>query len=139
MQAFEFIQTAYRILQFGKLKENWDSYGALPIDKPNLNLAFRFLIKLEHEFWTNKIQLPKPQVYPSPEGYVVFEFENEKGFALELNVLYKDGKKYIEWLLCLSNDQEDWVEVSKELDIMDLSKYEAIQELIKDVQNREKN
>ncbi len=62
------------------LKENWNSYGAPPIDPGTLGFALAFLVR------TMRDGTPRPAVLASPRGGLQLEW-HEQGIDLEIKVL----------------------------------------------------
>lgn len=68
-----------RIIEFVKLKDNWDGYGAIPIKE----LTLVSLVKYLRSVFSDE-SLYKPDVediYPTPYGSIVIDFETERGLV----------------------------------------------------------
>jgi hypothetical protein len=59
-----------KLRSFKELKENWDSYGALPPSPATIDAAIRFIRKADRNL------LPLYFAAPGPNGELVFEFRN---------------------------------------------------------------
>jgi len=65
-----------RINSFSKLKKNWDSYSAKPINKKTINFAKSIVpILEENDGWF---------VAPCSGGSITFELDNKKILLMEL-------------------------------------------------------
>src|SRR6266571_2089414 len=72
--------TIEQILPLFDLKENWNSYGAPPIDPGAIGFALAFLVN------AMQVDTPRPAVVPSPSGGLQFEW-HEQGVDLEVEAL----------------------------------------------------
>ena len=71
---------------FKDLEENWDSYGASPIEEELIEKAFNLLLLSQLG------NIPKPFVFPRKDGGVNFEWhKGDKFLSLEIR---KDGMGY---------------------------------------------
>ena len=68
-----------RIIEFVKLKDNWDGYGAIPIK----DLTLVSLVKyLRNVFSDDSFYKPDVEdIYPTPYGSIVIDFETERGLV----------------------------------------------------------
>jgi hypothetical protein len=69
-----------RLYQFGKLPENWDSYGAKPVSAAARNAAFHLLGGLSSP------STPEPILVPTSDGSVQIEWHTG-GIDLEVRIL----------------------------------------------------
>jgi len=75
-----------RLHRFANLEQNWDSYGASPIDEGLIRQALQMLLSSDLE------DVPKPFVVPRKDGGINFEWDfGEKFLSLEIR---KDGMEY---------------------------------------------
>jgi hypothetical protein len=70
-----------KIIAFRSLNENWDGYGALPLEVKSASSAIQFILLLNDRI-IEKIN----DVYPTPNGTVSLVWENEKNERLALEV-----------------------------------------------------
>jgi hypothetical protein len=59
------------IEEFGRLKENWDGYGASPIGEQGREYARHFINVIE----ASPFGLPAPEICPKPNGTISLEWE----------------------------------------------------------------
>jgi hypothetical protein len=75
-----------RLHSFSQLADNWDSYGASPIDESLIRQAIQLLKA------SNLDDFPKPFVVPRKDGGINFEWDiGEKFLSLEIR---KGGMEY---------------------------------------------
>jgi hypothetical protein len=65
-----------RLWSLAKLKENWDGYGASPINQNAILNSISFLDLIPTSF--NKM-IDEDTITPTPYGTIVFDWENDKG------------------------------------------------------------
>ena len=70
-----------RIRSFAQLEENWDSYGAPPIDQSSIRNAGEFA----RQCAVSLTPRTEPDVQPTASGYVEFSWESENQ-SVVLNV-----------------------------------------------------
>ncbi|MCH8844243.1 MAG: hypothetical protein IID61_14885 [SAR324 cluster bacterium] len=68
-----------KLASFLSLEEDWDSYGALPIDIEMINRALSILSNITKE------STPLPDIFPTSGGGICFEW-NSKQAALEVEI-----------------------------------------------------
>lgn len=61
-------QLGARFVELAELREDWDGYGALPVDRQALIFAARLVRD------TVQVGLPMPEVFPVPDGGVQLEW-----------------------------------------------------------------
>lgn len=76
-----------RLHSFSQLKDNWDSYGASPIDEDLIRQAFQLFLSSNLDK-----DVPKPFIVPRKDGGINFEWDS-KGKFLSLEIR-KDGMEY---------------------------------------------
>jgi hypothetical protein len=74
----EFIE---EILSFQSLKENWDGYGAVPLEVKSASNALKILDKIG----TSNIAKVN-EIYPNTHGTLTIEFENKNTEKLHLEI-----------------------------------------------------
>jgi hypothetical protein len=97
--------TAQKLTELSDLPENWDSYGARPID----HSAIAFAVQLLSE--TMQADTPAPAVVPTNRGGVQLEWHT-RGIDLEIEiqspgrilVSYEDHRSGKEWEAELTSD-----------------------------------
>ncbi len=90
------------INEFSSLDEGWDGYDAAPISQSAIREALQLI----------KVISRQPEVFPTPNGYVQFEFSKDNGDYLELKITDNDVVVYVlkgsyDELYHLSFDQID--------------------------------
>lgn len=71
------IPVVQRLKKFAELKQNWDSYGAKPIEWSTISRAIDFFSKvLFQNILESKNNLPIPFVAPLSDGGIQFEWRN---------------------------------------------------------------
>jgi hypothetical protein len=93
------------ISQIGELKENWDSYGARPIDPPCAEATANLLLSVLDS------GTPKPFVVPTSRGGIQLEW-HRAGVDLEVeiesparvNVFFEDQREGTEKEITLTGD-----------------------------------
>jgi hypothetical protein len=75
----EIVKNWSKLLQFKRLGNNWDRYGALAPDEKTIDTAIDFLTKKVHD-----LNLPIYFVAPGVNGEVMLEFKGSEGKAAEL-------------------------------------------------------
>lgn len=69
------------ILSFKSLKENWDGYGAIPLEVKSASNSLNILNKLDFAC-ISKVN----EIYPNTHGTVTVEFENKYSEKLHLEI-----------------------------------------------------
>jgi len=69
------------ILSFKSLKENWDGYGAIPLEVKSASNSLNILNKLDFTC-ISKVN----EIYPNTHGTVTVEFENKYSEKLHLEI-----------------------------------------------------
>lgn len=70
-----------QIVSFRALNENWDGYGALPLEVKSAANALN-VVNNFNDFLISKIS----EIYPNPHGTITFEFENDFDEKLLLEI-----------------------------------------------------
>lgn len=73
------------INEFSSLCEGWDGYDAAPISQPAIKEALRII----------KVVSRQPEVFPTPNGYIQFEFSKDNNDYLELKITDNDVVVYV--------------------------------------------
>lgn len=79
------------ILSFKSLKENWDGYGAIPLEVQSASNALSILNKIDDKS-ISKIN----EIYPNTHGTVTIEFENQNLEKLNLEIGNNSFAYYLE-------------------------------------------
>jgi hypothetical protein len=88
-----------QLASFRSLEENWDSYGALPIDENAIRSARALLVELA------VAQLPSPYVVPTSKGGLALEWH---GQARELGLEILPGNRGAEVFFANDETGEEW-------------------------------
>lgn len=84
-----------KLLEFGDLEPDWDSYGAEPVALKAVQKAERLLSKIADQFYPTKGEKICPfDIAPRSDGGVQFEWRSAKG-ALEVEVHPSQGYGYL--------------------------------------------
>jgi hypothetical protein len=75
IQDYEYLRN--KIISFGNLKHNWDSYGAVMISQNTIRKAIEYLSHLSDEPWS---------VVPVCNGSIQFELSQD-GFDIEILII----------------------------------------------------
>lgn len=101
------------ILSFKSLKQNWDGYGAVPVEVKSASNTIKILDKISTS-GISKIN----EIYPNTHGTVTVEFENYNSEKLSLEIGNESFAYYIELNslnVCFYNDLSFSNENIKEL------------------------
>lgn len=74
-----------KIGKFSRLKENWDSYGAKPIDKECIDKSLKIIEELIKLKSTESFDIPNPFIAPLSSGGIQIEWERDERY-LEINI-----------------------------------------------------
>lgn len=75
------LQIIKNIIAFKSLNENWDGYGALPLELESAMNAVTIV-----DFLTEKHLQKVSDYYPNPHGTITFEWENEHEEIINLEI-----------------------------------------------------
>jgi hypothetical protein len=115
-----FPRSMQRIEQSRWLGGDWDSYGGLPPSRETVCYAYLLLSELIDAATSTGKLLPEPGVLPGPTGTLQFEWElGDREFEIEFSV--NAGMASITYLLCASENEEDWEEGEMSGSIQDQS------------------
>lgn len=110
-----------KITSLMELPENWDSYGALPIDR---SLAY-VGVNLLQEISSNEV--PEPSIVPTTRGTIQFEwhtagidFELDVISSTKINTYFMDEATGMEWEKVLDFDLS---QITAAIDLLVSKKY----------------
>jgi hypothetical protein len=110
------IPVVSRLVELMRLPDNWDSYGAKPIDATTVRYFLEALIGLM------RTNTPAPDVVPSPEGHLQAEWhlrgidlEVEMISASRISVAFRDSRGLPAWSDELRTDLSKLTQAIKEL------------------------
>ena len=69
------------ILSFKSLSENWDGFGAIPVEVKSATNAIKLMDYIGEEVFCNVTNY-----YPNPNGTITFEWENDQHEILSVEV-----------------------------------------------------
>ena len=100
----DWLETATKkVRSLSDLLENWNSYGAPPIDPVAIEHAVRMLLSL------SEAGVREPDgIVPTVNATVGFEWRYPRDSTIEVEV-YPDGR--IDWLDATDEDSDKWTEV----------------------------
>lgn len=81
-----------KILAFKMLNENWDGYGAFPLEAESAANAIELIDKIGEELFKRV-----SDVYPNPNGTITFEWNNIDNEILSVEVGNNDISYYMEY------------------------------------------
>ena len=87
--------TLMRLVQMAALKDNWNGYGAQPLPHDTLYKAQRLIPALHVQ----------PEIFPTADGSIQFEYEKDNGDYLEFQFT---GKGTCEVFKIIGGDEEDF-------------------------------
>lgn len=82
-----------RLENISALEANWNNYGAPPITTSIIKKATSYLFELEK----------KPDIVPTGKNSIQFEFENDGGDYLEIEIF----ENAVEYLIEIHGEEED--------------------------------
>ena len=83
-KSINFADTIRKISELANLPDNWDSYGALKIEKDTITRAIDFILDLMN-MSEKFVSLSRPNVVPCPDGSIQFEwYYEDKELEIEL-------------------------------------------------------
>lgn len=97
-----------KIYRFASYTNNWDGYGAPPIDKKVIDKSIKFIFE--------KNLITQPSVFPTGRGTIQFEFEPDENHYMEIEIF----KNYLNYLSIVYSEEEeleklDWEEIIKKV------------------------
>ena len=90
-QRFDKKEIIKKILSFKMLNENWDGYGAYPLEAESAANAIEFIDKIGEELYS-KIN----DVYPNPNGTISFDWYNNSDEIFSLEIGNEEVSYYLE-------------------------------------------
>lgn len=95
-----------KIYRFASYTNNWDGYGAPPIDKNVIDKSIKFIFE--------KNLITQPSVFPTGRGTIQFEFEPDENHYMEIEIF----KNYLNCLSIVYSEEEEL----KKLDLAEIIK-----------------
>lgn len=103
------IHNVIKLRSFAVLEHGWNGYGALPLDGDLIDECVQLL-------YTPGLLGLQPDVFPTGRGSIQFEYENEDGQYLEIEI-YSDGRKAVYASFAdegtMDEDDMPWPEIVK--------------------------
>ena len=97
-----------RLNTLAQLPQNWDSYGAPPI---NSQTTERAALTLREILGTGEVEVPLPFIAPAGDGTIVMEWKTDAGKELILDVPPNDGP--LTFLLVEPTDSGEELEIEE--------------------------
>ena len=110
-----------KILSFRMLRENWDGYGAYPLEIESASNAINFVAS----FSETELKSLK-EIYPNPHGTISFEWVNSMGEELHLEI----GNKVMSYYTALASDDIPKFFNEKETNFNEFSKIKKFLQIL---------
>ncbi|MFH1112996.1 MAG: hypothetical protein V1792_03660 [Pseudomonadota bacterium] len=98
-----------KLESFRALEADWDTYGGIPPSEETIDYGQVLLLKILRLCRRHGKALPEPLVFPGGDGAIQFEWKSD-GKALELEFVMESGVPVVSYLVCPSENMEDWLE-----------------------------
>ena len=92
------------------LKDNWDTYGSKPLTEENIKLAYTVFEHIYDTLLIDNIELPEPDISPSHDGSIQFDWTLDDNVGLEITFISHSGMPKFSYLICDGPDPDDWIE-----------------------------